>query len=340
MKGQECKMLKKISLLIIAVLVLPLMLLACKNDADNEVTDTVFYKVTFNSNGGSTVKEQNVPAGAKVALPETPEYTNYVFIEWRYNGNAWDFENDTVKGDMELKAEWRSADALFNFAKIGNTESVEITGFNDSFSPLPKTVMLPETIKGNPVVGVAEGAFKDTPSEDVSEFILPKPIVSVGKSAFDGCENIAITVRGELIDIGPRSFALCNGLLAVSLGEGLEEIGAEAFFESGLKSLYLPKSIKTIDEDAFKNCAQLKVAVVYPMTGDGDTVIGNSAFRGCNALKTVFFGGTDEELDALLARTADGNEAFCEAKLSLYSETEPTEEGSFWHIVNGEPREW
>ncbi len=89
-------MLKKIAIITAVFLVFPLMLMACKNDADTVTTDTVYYTVSFNSNGGSTVKPQTVASGGKVSLPITPEYTNFVFREWRYEGKTWNFEYDTL----------------------------------------------------------------------------------------------------------------------------------------------------------------------------------------------------------------------------------------------------
>lgn len=322
------------------MLLLPIMLLSCKNGNDTEETETVYYTVTFNSNGGSEIQSQKVSAGSKINSPAEPTYDNYVFDEWTYGGKTWSFENDTVSGDMTLTAQWISADALFKYSPIENTLTACITGLADGYDPLPKNIVLPKIINGLNVVAVGEGAFKDLSSEDITSVTLHENIVSVGKQAFENCADIVITVKGALISVGECAFGSCNKLTSVVLGEGLEKIEPEAFIESGITKVTLPKTLKLIDEDAFKSCASLEVIVMYPFASGTDTAVGNSAFRDCASLKTVFFYGTETELDLLLDRVSSGNDHFKNAKFSFYSETEPTASGSFWHIVDGTPREW
>ena len=60
-------------------------------------------------------------------------------------------------------------------------------------------------------------------------------------------------------------------------------IGKGAFYQSELKSITLPDSLKEIGEDAFRACEEL-TAVSIP---DGVAVIGESAFRYCYELKDV-----------------------------------------------------
>lgn len=322
------------------MLLLPMALLSCKKGSDGEQTETVYYTVTFNSNGGSDVASQKAAAGATVKLPADPTYDNYVFDEWTYNGKAWNFNSDTVTGDMTLTAQWISADNLLNYSPIENTDNACITGFKSGYDPLPKNIVLPKIINGLNVVAVGEGAFKNLSSESIYSITLHENIVSVGKQAFENCKDITITVKGALASVGMCAFGSCNKLTSVSFGEGLEIIEAEAFVESGLTKIMLPSTLKLIDEDAFKSCTSLSVIVMYPFASGTETVIGNSAFRECTALKTVFFYGEKADMDTLLLRVESGNEAFKNAKKSYYSETEPVESGSFWRMVDGTPREW
>lgn len=323
------------------MLLLPIMLLSCKTKAgDGEETQTVYYTVTFNSNGGSEIASQKAAAGSTVKIPAEPTYDNYVFDEWTYNGKAWDFYADTVKGDMTLTAQWISADTLFKYSPIENTDNACITGFKDGYSPLPQNIVLPKIINGLNVTAVGEGAFKDLSSENIKSIALHENIVSVGKQAFENCKDITITVKGALTSVGMCAFGSCNKLTSIVLGEGLECIEAEAFIESGLTKITLPKTLSLIDEDAFKSCVSLGVIIMYPATSGTDTFIGNSAFRECDSLKTVFFYGEKADMDSMLTRISNGNDSFKNAKKSFYSETEPTESGSFWRMVDGTPREW
>ena len=68
------------------------------------------YKVTFDSNGGSSVAQQNVDCGATVPQPKDPTWTGYDFKGW-YADKAltvpWIFADDVMPpNDMTLYAKW------------------------------------------------------------------------------------------------------------------------------------------------------------------------------------------------------------------------------------------
>ncbi len=63
------------------------------------------YTVKFDSDGGSSVKSQEVPVGDKVTKPTNPTKTGYNFIEWQLNGKAYDFSK-VVEENLTLKAKW------------------------------------------------------------------------------------------------------------------------------------------------------------------------------------------------------------------------------------------
>lgn len=62
--------------------------------------------VTFNSNEGSSVEEQEVFAGEKAVEPEAPTKSGYRFVEWQLSGSAYDFD-DAVTTDITLDAVWQ-----------------------------------------------------------------------------------------------------------------------------------------------------------------------------------------------------------------------------------------
>lgn len=69
------------------------------------------YTVTFNSDGGSSVKSQEVTD--KVTKPTDPTKKGYVFLEWQLNGKKFDFDKTTVTEDITLKAIWEKEKAKF-----------------------------------------------------------------------------------------------------------------------------------------------------------------------------------------------------------------------------------
>jgi uncharacterized repeat protein (TIGR02543 family) len=68
------------------------------------------YRVRFDSQNGSPVGDQTVPHGDKVAEPEAPVYGSRILEGWYKENNPpvnkWDFDTDTVTGDITLYARW------------------------------------------------------------------------------------------------------------------------------------------------------------------------------------------------------------------------------------------
>ena len=73
----------------------------------------------------------------------------------------------------------------------------------------------------------------------------------VGKYAF-ACSGLrAFTAPPALKTIEGYTFYYCKGLRAVVLNEGLEEVRAGAFAESGLEEIIVPASVREIGDRAF-----------------------------------------------------------------------------------------
>lgn len=67
------------------------------------------YTVVFDTDGGSTVAPQTVEEGGKVSRPEDPTRDTDTFEGWFKDDTlleAWDFDADTVTGDITLYAKW------------------------------------------------------------------------------------------------------------------------------------------------------------------------------------------------------------------------------------------
>ena len=69
--------------------------------------------VTFQSNGGTGVPDQTVQYGEKILRPEDPVREGYHLEGWYSDidlKNKWDFDVDTVQGNMTLYARWAEGD--------------------------------------------------------------------------------------------------------------------------------------------------------------------------------------------------------------------------------------
>ena len=81
--------------------------------SDLTVVLTTHCTVTFDSAGGSAVADQLVQFGEKVTRPEDPVREGYAFDGWYrdlYLTEPWDFDTDTVQGNMRLYAKWTQAE--------------------------------------------------------------------------------------------------------------------------------------------------------------------------------------------------------------------------------------
>lgn len=98
--------------------------------------------------------------------------------------------------------------------------------------------------------------------EEYSELVLPTTLKSIGESAFE--YNIL--------------------LKSVQFPDGLEEIGARAFFFCDeLEKVTIPGTVTYIEEEAFKGCKRLNcVTLNY-----GVKAIKASAFDACPELKSI-----------------------------------------------------
>lgn len=63
------------------------------------------YVVTFDSNGGSSVRSQKISEGNKVTRLNNPTREGYKFVQWTLDGVEYDFSSP-VKSDITLVAKW------------------------------------------------------------------------------------------------------------------------------------------------------------------------------------------------------------------------------------------
>lgn len=109
-----------------------------------------------NTNGKFTVKINGTEAyaltyGSKIEEPDLPEINSddgyeYAFIGWFNNGARWDFENDTVIGNVNLISEFRKTPIRYSVrfiadgVQVGETQyyTVENKTVNEPKVPIKK----------------------------------------------------------------------------------------------------------------------------------------------------------------------------------------------------------
>jgi len=184
------------------------------------------------------------------------------------------------------------------------------------------------------------GKSLDFVSPDTFEkmYALSQIQVSPENQTYHATGNCLIETESKTLVLGCMNSIIPNdGSVTV--------IGAKAFAHiKGLKSLVIPSTIVTIKGNAFIYCTDLEWLVI----GSGVQTISHDQLIGCNKFSTIYYVGTQEEWDRIKITGKDagpgivfgGNKELLKATVYFYSETKPTEEGNFWHYVDGKPTPW
>ncbi len=130
-----------------------------------------------------------------------------------------------------------------------------------------KFLVIPATHEARPVVAIANFAFDNDSYSSASDWEssplvtvwIPDSVKKVGMFAFMNNKLLSRVHFGEgLEEIGMDAFCQCPNLRKAILPDSLKTIRSGAFSTSGLLSLRLGTGLETISGDAFELCCGLK----------------------------------------------------------------------------------
>ena len=196
------------------------------------------------------------------------------------------------------------------------------------------------TVIPNGVTAIADGAFQGCIG--LTSVIIPEGVTAIGTSAFSGCsgltsvtipnsvasiggyafdgtpwlenqsdgliyigktaykykgempENTEIVIEEGTLDIASGAFSDCSGLISVTIPNSVKSIGGLAFDGcTSLSSVIIPNSVTSIEGSAFYGCKGLTSVII----GDGVTSIGRWAFGSCSSLTSVSIGNNVTSID-------------------------------------------
>ena len=171
----------------------------------------------------------------------------------------------------------------------------------------------------------------------LTSVVIGDSVTSIGDQAFDGCSSLTSIVLGDSVtSIGEGAFKSCGSLTSIVIPDSVTSIGSSAFEGcSSLTSVVLGDSVTSIGDHAFQSCSSLTSVVI----GDSLASIGDGAFSGCSNLTEVYYKGTADGWANI--SIGSSNYDLTNATRYYYSESQPTEEGNFWHYgENGNVVKW
>ncbi len=140
--------------------------------------------------------------------------------------------------------------------------------------------------------------------------------------------------NGKSYEIYQYAFYVCDSLTSVIIGDSVTGVGRDAFSNCrSLTSVTIGNSVTSIGDYAFFNCRSLTSVII----GNCVTRIEWMAFGDCDSLTVVYYNGATEEWDEI---SSGYNYDLTNATRYYYSESQPTEDGNYWHYVDGEPQIW
>ena len=200
-------------------------------------------------------------------------------------------------------------------------------------------ISLPDIIIPDGVEYIGDGAFNAC--ENLENIRIPDAVRYIGYDAFSYCRALkSINIPDDVKDIRSGAFKSCSSLETIRIPEDLSSIGYGSF--SGcrsLKSVRIPKTIKDIADSAFAGCGSLEnINIPSGIKSIGYhsfdsckslesisipksvTAIGWYAFERCGALTDVYYGGSEEDWNAI--KLGAGNECLTNAQIHYNSAVE------------------
>ena len=152
------------------------------------------------------------------------------------------------------------------------------------------SITIPES-----VTSIDDHAFLDC--WRLTSIVIPKGVTSIAGGTFENCGSLtSVVIPDSVTRIGEEAFSKCSSLTSMTIPESVTRIDSGAFKNcKSLISITIPDSVTSIGWGTFRDCSSL-TSITIP---GSVTSIGGYAFSGCNQLKDVYYGGTQEEKDAI-----------------------------------------
>lgn len=269
------------------------------------------YTVSFNSNGGTEVENQNIEEDSFAVEPQSPKKVAHVFCGWNY-----DFTR-AITANLNLSASWTFDKRLNQFDYTLTDKTCEIVDVKDKTI---ESVEIPEYVtsidtqafKGCDYLSkiyidsveswckisglenlMSYGLSKELylNGKELTEFIIPDSITCIGDCMFRKCHKLtSISIPDGIISVAKSSFFGCDSLKyneynnALYLGNsGNPYVVLMKAKKSGISSCEVNVKTSIIADGAFSGCGNLTSITI----GNKVISIGTNAFFCCKGLTSI-----------------------------------------------------
>ena len=178
------------------------------------------------------------------------------------------------------------------------TLTIRSMSLSSSYDKIPWEVYMPAVEKlvvEEGVKTILADAFCNAWS--LTSVSLPDSLTLIGGYAFNGCTALTeIALPSGVTEIQWYAFYGCTALTEITLPSGVTKIWENTFGGcTALTELAIPSGVTEIQWAAFSGCKALKRISIPAAV----TAIEKYAFDGCKALSDVYYGGTEEQWNAI-----------------------------------------
>lgn len=187
---------------------------------------------------------------------------------------------------QEMKLHVTTPGTLSTLVGNQNVEKLVLTGTVDNsdlrfIRSLPRLKKIDLYKLGNKNLG--DSAFFGMKTLEYAR--LPKKLVKLGRSAFEGCTNLSNIQFSDYMEAIPDQMLKdCASVEKINIyNSHILSIGKGAFMNSGVRIIPLPQELRTIEMTAFANCERLEMIRIPQWV----TEIGALAFANCTMLRSI-----------------------------------------------------
>ena len=181
---------------------------------------------------------ENVEEGEEIIIEAEDSVSRLSENAYCFDGENWISENkyiyeefgektikirDNADNIKEIKVTIK--ESMWNYT-IENGYAINVKPKNNA--QIPENIVMPEILRGCPVISIADFAFLGC--SRLTSIEIPESVTSIGEGAFLLCSSLSsVEIPNSVTSIGEGAFFLCSSLTEIEIPSSVENIGMIAF---------------------------------------------------------------------------------------------------------------